>query len=171
MADQQPNNLEVTGFLPPHVIRPAVLGDIKPPGILLPSDKYGATFLVFGEENDPTAVFLDGQYQFQSFKRGTNDHWAGIAIEDVQIELNFASIVDRMQDAKRPGMMIRKETQLAMRVIGERAFRDSIELPVVVDLPEATHSQEGAFRDWRVVITSGDRRMPIWRCCLENSES
>jgi hypothetical protein len=153
-------------FLPPSLLRPALLGDVQTPGILLPTDKYGAPFLVIGDKGDPMAIFLGDDHKFQSFRRGKNEHWGGLAIEGIEIELQMGSAVDLVGPLKRPGMIIRKDDQLTFAAIAEGPFGRTTEIPFQSGLPKATHGREVGFLEWRAVIAVGKDRYTVWSSSL-----
>ena len=72
-------------------VRPALLRDVRPPGVLLKTDDYGAPFLVVGDATDPDVIMLGGEYKFQSFKRSGGANYYGLAIEDVIFEIDIES--------------------------------------------------------------------------------
>ena len=143
---------------------------MQAPGILLKTDKYGAPFLVVGNEDDPTAIFLGDDHQFQSFKRGSNEHWSGLAIEHVEIEVDIRSAVDLAEFSKCAGMMIRRNDQLTMAVIDEGPFKRTTEIAIQAGLPMATSGEAIGFLEWRAVIALGEERVPVWQMSLKVSD-
>lgn len=145
-------------------MRPAKLKDVGTPGILLQVGKYGAPFLVAGNKSDPVAVFLDGKYKFRSFKQLASENWDGLAIENVEFELDLESAIDLSGYNRIPGTIIRHGEQLSIAAIGDDAFGRMIEIPLVEGLPSGAPEQRVAFFSWRAFVTVGEEWRTVWDC-------
>lgn len=148
--------------LPPYLVRPALLSEVQPPGILLQIEKHGAPFLVVGEGDEIDVVCLGGQYQFRTFKRSTAESWSGLAIEGVEFEVNTDTAVDVMGFRRIPGIFIRKGKLLTIVAISDNNFRQVVEIPIEKDLPEGSAGREVAFTECRAFVTVGKERRPVW---------
>lgn len=153
--------------LPANLIRPANLRDVESPGVLLKTGRYGASFLVVGPPGGETAIFLDGDYRFQSFPLSKTENWSGLAVEGVQFELSIEDAYDLVEFRLAPGVMIRRETSLCIAVAPEGRFvRGLIEAPIQVDLPKGSDHSSLAFPSWRAFVKVEDERRVVWDCSI-----
>ena len=153
-------------LLPPELLRPANLSEVRAPGLLLRVGKYGQPFLIVGTETDPDVIALEGEHRFHSFKRSAAENWSGLAIEDVQFEIDFAFAIDVSGCGRAPGTIVRKGRVLSIAAISSGSFRQTIEIPIKGDLPESSPNEQVAFYAWRAFVMVGDERRTVWECAL-----
>lgn len=150
--------------LPAAFVRPAKLKEVRAPGILLRVGKYGAPFLVIGDEDDLHAVFLEGQYKFRSFKLAKAENWSGLAIEDVEFELDLDSALDVSGYGRAPGSILRSGSSLSFAAIADDAFGRTTEIPILTSLSEASPEERTVFCKWRALVIVGQERRVVWEC-------
>jgi hypothetical protein len=158
-------------YLSPDQMRPALLSEVRSPGILLQTSKYSAPFLVIGDEDDADVICLDGDHKFQSFKRSGAQGWAGLAIEGIEFEIDPETAIDLVGFRKIPGLIIRKGSLLSITAMSDNAFRQTIAIPVLSSLPEGSLNQEVAFTRWRVLVTVGKERRIVREFSMPLDES
>jgi hypothetical protein len=109
-------------------------------------------------------VFLEGQYKFRSFKLAKAENWSGLAIEDVEFELDLESAFDVSGYGRAPGWILRSGSLLSIAAIADEAFGRTTEIPILTNLSEASSDERTAFCKWRVFVTVGDERRVVWEC-------
>lgn len=143
-------------MLSPEEFTVGTFNTAKPGSLVLPRTKYEALSLICEGDGEPTAVFLDGNYSFQSFPSGGADNWKGVVIPDVRIEIDETSLYDPDQNGHALGVVVRQETTLVLRTKGEHSFGRSIPVVIQSGLPESKGS--AAFTKWQIVVGHGDEK-------------
>lgn len=139
------------------------IGHATPLTLVLPRNMYEETILIGKCTNGPAAFFLSGSDQFKWFESAGNEHWHGLLIPDVHIEVDEASIFDPRQLRAKSGTVVRKGTQLIAQAKANSIHSFSGLEPVVLedDLPPALEEAAGFLR-WQIVLGSG-REMRVLR--------
>jgi hypothetical protein len=150
-------------LLAASLMRPAKLSEVRSPGILLQVGQYGASFLVVGPAGEETAIFLDERHRFQSFRPSGAENWQGLAIEDVEFELDTAHAIDLGEARRSVGMMIRRDETLSIAVVPEGPFsRGAIEVRIQSGLPMASEGTFIGFLKWRAFVRADDEQRTVW---------
>jgi hypothetical protein len=152
--------------LPPSFLRPANLSEVRAPAVLLQTAKYGAPFLVVGDGDEAAVIFLGEEHQFQSFAKSAAANWNGLAVENVEFEIDSASAVDLSVLGRTPGMLIRRAGLLTIAAIADGAFRRTIEIPIQSNLPEGSEGLATGFTKWRAFVTVGKDQRLVWEYSL-----
>jgi len=155
-------------YLPPNLMRPARLSEVQSPGILLKVGKYGAPFLVVGSATEEVAIFLGEDHRFQCFPLSKAQNWEGVAVEELEFELDPDAAVDLGEHRRWPGMMIRRDKTLNIAVVPGGPFsRGAVEVVVKTDLPPASEHAAIGFSKWRAFVRVDDDRVTVWECSVE----
>jgi len=148
--------------LPATLLRPAKVSEVRAPGILLQVGKYGAPFLVAGDKGDLQAIFLDGSYKFRSFKLAKAENWSGLAVEDIEFDLDLESGLNVSGYGRSPGSMLRSGSLLSIAAIADDAFGRTIDIPILTNLPGGSDNERTAFYSWRAFVMVGDHQRIVW---------
>ncbi len=81
-------------FLPALWIKPTTLASVTGPALFKPGRAGEPTLFVCGGD-DPQAIILDGNYAGKAFKVGVAADRIGVAFTDVEMDVDFSSLVDR----------------------------------------------------------------------------
>lgn len=136
------------------------IGDATPLTLILPRSQYETLVLIGrSEQNGNPAAFFFGERQlFQWFECAGNDHWKGVQIPNVQIEVDETSVFHPEEQWPKAGCVVRHSTVL-VAMAKPSSFNSSRATEAVVlvqDLPPA--SQKAAFSQWQIVLGSGPEK-------------
>ena len=148
-------------MLSPSEFTVGKVGVAKPLSLILPTNKYEETILVGQSKEAVLAVFLSGQHKSQFFESEGNEHWGGIIIPNVQIEIDERSIVDAYNADASPLSVIRVDTRLVLTAMRERSFGRLAQVSLYEGLVSAGKSQ-AVFTNWRVVLGEGQYKRTMW---------
>lgn len=135
------------------------IGDATPLTLMLPRSNYESLALIGRAEQsgNPAVFFLGENDGFKWFECGGNDHWKGIQIPNVSIEIDEATVFGPQLNWPKPGCVVRKATHLV--VIAEPSQYGKREAVVLHD-NLAPSSQSAAFSRWQIVLGTGmDKRV------------
>jgi hypothetical protein len=145
-------------LLSPHEFIVGSLARAQPLSLVLPRNKYEATFLVCQAEASAVAVCLAGQHAFQHFPCSNNSHWKGLIVPDVRVEVDITSLIETGQGTPL-GAALRSASRLMIAARSDQSYGPS-GVTLHDDLPPAY--EEAAFSRWQVIIGRGlDKRM-LW---------
>jgi len=134
-----------------------IVGNFKqaePGSLVFPRTAYEELALICEGDGDPIAVFLSGDYAFQSFRTNEADNWKGIIVPNVRIEVDELSAFDLNYNDPSLGAMIREKSSLFLRTKYSEHRWGSVPVVVQSGLPECQESAE--FTKWQIVIGNGD---------------
>lgn len=130
------------------------IGEAAPLTLILPRREYEPIALIgcaAGDES-PAVFFLDDRNMFKWFKCAENQHWSGIQIPGVQIEVDETSVFDPDHNWPKPGCVVRQSTQL-VAVAESSSFYSSRGTEAVVLVEDlAPSSQRAAFSRWQISL-------------------
>lgn len=133
------------------------IGDATPLTLILPRNEYEPVALIgsMPESGELAVYFLEEQNRFKWFECAGNQHWSGIQVPNVQIEVDVASVFDPEHQWPKPGCVVRQATELV--VIGEssapHSSRGKRSVVLVGDLQRS--SQRAAFSRWQISLGQG----------------
>lgn len=139
------------------------IGDATPLTLILPRKDYEPIALVgrATKNGNPAVFFLDDRDRFKWFECTENQHWSGIQIPGVQIEVDETSVFDPEHKWPKPGCVVRQSTQLVAIAESSTFYlsRGTDAVVLVEDL--APSSQKAAFSRWQISLGEGNQKR-IW---------
>lgn len=146
------------------------IGSAAPLTLVLPRNMYEETILIGQCTNGPAALFLSGSDQFRWFESAGNEHWHGLLIPNVNIEIDEASIFDPSQLRAKSGTVVRTGTQLVAQAKANSIHSFSGLEPVVLedDLPPALEEAAGFLR-WQITLGLGRKRRVLHEISIEQA--
>jgi len=135
----------------------------KPLSLVLPRSRYEQPMIVVGTPENPTAVFLGMEHQFDAMPCNNNTSWHGLVIPNVKIEVDLASMFDPDQEARTPGCLVRDVSGLAIcAVSSDRYSLSGLELvPIPAQVPDSDSRMTVGFRRWAIVLGEGESRRTL----------
>jgi hypothetical protein len=104
------------------------------------------------------------------FESAGNEHWHGLLIPDVHIEIDETSIFDPRQLQAKPGAVVRKGTQLVAQAKANSIHSFSGLEPVVLEDGLSPISEEAAgFFRWQIFLGSGRDKHVLHEISIERS--
>lgn len=145
------------------------IAQASPLSLVLPRNSYEETILIAQGPSGPAAFFLSERAQFNWFESTGNEHWHGLIIPDIRIEIDERSIFDPHRVQPKLGTVVRRENQLIVQAKA-KAF-SSFPEPIVLenDLPPASTAGAGFFR-WQVVLGAAQDKRVLYEVSV-SSES
>ena len=135
------------------------IGQATPLSLVLPRHEHEETILIAQCQSGPAAFFLSERERFKWFESSGNNHWHGLIIPNVRIEVDETSVFDPSRTEARPGTVIRHGTQLVAKAKGLRAF-SGVDSIILKDGLAETSSESAGFSRWQVVLGVGpEKRM------------
>lgn len=129
----------------------------KPLSLILPTNKYEETILVGWHKEAVTAVFLSGQHKSQFFECEGNEHWGGLIIPNVQIEVDERSCFGTCAADVTPLTVTRTDTRLVLNARNDRNFGRLLQVDLFNDLMP-TGEPQAVFTNWQVVLGGGQNK-------------
>jgi hypothetical protein len=130
------------------------IGQATSLSLVLPRHEHEETILIARCSSGPAAFFLSERERFKWFESSGNNHWHGLLIPNIRIEVDETSVFDPSRIEAKPGTVIRHGTQLVVKAKGARAFSILESLVLEDGLPETSQEHAGFLR-WQVVIGVG----------------
>jgi len=127
------------------------IGQATPLSLVLPRHEHEETILIGKCLGGTAAFFLGDRERFKWFESSGNNHWHGLIIPNVRIEVDEASIFDPGRTEAKPGTVIRHGTQLIAKAKSLTASRDLDPIILEDGLTETSQEHAGFFR-WQVVV-------------------
>ena len=148
-------------MLAPDELSAGPFASATPLSLILPRTQYETPALIGTINGSPAAVFLSGQFAFHCFMSADNHSWQGLIVPRVRIEVDESSVFDPDYGSAGLGVMVRRDTVLAIRARMEHGFGQSTS----VTLHEGLSSSElkAGFTQWQVVIGSDVEKRVLWR--------
>lgn len=141
-------------MLSPEEFTVGTFKQAEPGSLVFPRTAYEELALICEGDGDPIAVFLSGDYAFQSFRSNEADNWKGIIVPNVRIEVDELSVFDLNYNDSSLGVMIREKSSLLLRSKSLEFRCGSVPVVVKSGLPDCQESAE--FTRWQIVIGYGD---------------
>lgn len=143
------------------------IGQATPLSLVLPRHEHEETILIALCQSGPAAFFLSERERFKWFESLGNNHWHGLIIPNVRIEVDETSVFDPSRIEARAGTVIRRGTQLVAQAKGLRAF-SGVDPIILEDGLAETSSGSAGFSRWQVVHGTG-RKERILHSTLADS--
>jgi len=137
------------------------IGKAIPLTLVLPRHEGEEAILIARCSCGPAALFLSENHRFQWFASAHNEHWHGLLVAGVRIEVDETSIFDPARLHAKLGTVVRQGTQLvAQAKPASNRSVNGFEPVVLEDGLAATTDEAAGFHRWRIVIGSGrDKRV------------
>lgn len=130
------------------------IGAATPLTLVVPRNTHEEVILIGRCSSGPAAIFLGQSHQFQWFESTGNEHWCGLLIPSVRIEVDVTSVFDPSHLHPRLGTVVRKGTQLVAQA--RASSIQSLSESIVLEDNLSPASADGAgFLRWQVVLGSG----------------
>lgn len=130
--------------------------DVAPVGsLILPRSKYDEVAIVGHFEEAKMAVFLSGQFRFQSTT--TTDaaaNWSGLIIPNVRMEVDESTAFNPNEFGSILGSVVRIENKLIINSSTNNNSSRAFPITLVSKVSETTECDVG-FTSWQVVLGSG----------------
>ncbi len=151
-------------MLSPNEFMIGNVGNAKPLSLVLPTNKHEVAMLV-GQRNEVSvAVVLSGEHTSLSFESEGNEHWSGLIIPNVRIEIDETSFVDTYSSDKPPLSVVRTATKLVIATKSKNSFERPSKMVTLHDnLMSAGKEFQAAFTKWQVVLGDGETKRVLWR--------
>lgn len=149
-------------WLPPEVLQPVRIRDLKESALCLSYDKRGTHLFVERTGDTTTAVALNGEYEFHAFNIDQTANWKGMVVAGSRIEVDPTSAFD-IDTAWAPlGAVLIGNTgvRLQAQMSGRHGFTDKIEIALTATTTVASSLNIG-FRRWSFVVGSGSQTKPV----------
>lgn len=143
------------------------IGQATPLALVLPRHDHEETILIARCESGPAAFFLSERERFKWFESSGNEHWHGLIIPNVRIEVDESSIFDPSRMDERPGTVIRSRDRLVVKAKGLRAF-SMLESLILEDSLTPTSQEHAGFLRWQVVIGTGVEKRVLSSVSADN---
>jgi hypothetical protein len=146
-------------MLTPSEFFVGTIGEATPLTLILPRHEHEPVALVGRamQSGAPAVFFLDDRNKFKWFECADNEHWSGIQVPNVQIEVDETSVFDPEHTWPKPGCVVRHRTQLI--AIPDLSFHSSRGMESVVLVEDLTPSSKKAgFTRWQVLIGQGSSK-------------
>ena len=128
------------------------IGQATPLSLILPRHEHEETILIAQCQSGPAAFFLSERERFKWFESSGNNHWHGLIIPNVRIEVDESSIFDPSRTEAKPGTAIRTGTQLiAQARAGSFRPFNGLDPIILEDGLAPTSEQSAGFFRWRVI--------------------
>lgn len=128
-------------------------------GTSLPRHEHEETILIALCQSGPAAFFLSERERFKWFESLGNNHWHGLIIPNVRIEVDETSVFEPSRIEARAGTVIRWGAQLVAQAKSLRAF-SGVDPIILEDGLAETSSGSAGFSRWQVVLGVGpEKRM------------
>ncbi len=134
------------------------LNDAEPLALVLPRTKHEEPILVGGTGQKRVAVFIGEKHSFHSFGYdvGGNDHWSGLIIKGVAIEVDESTVFDPNLGGSPLGALVRQDTRLFVRAITDGHFDRGHTVTSLIEGLETVQARHpAAFLRWQIVIGKG----------------
>jgi len=129
--------------------------------MLLPRVSHEQCALVAGTQADPVAVSLDSGSAYRHFKCLNNTSWEGLIVSGVRVEVDGGSVFSPAFEHAKPGAVIRRASELVLRV-APASFEDrNFFVALESDLPALLNGAEVGFRRWQLVLGKGTEKRVI----------
>lgn len=135
------------------------IGQAVPLSLMLPRHSREETILMARSPNGPAAYFLSERERFKWFESDGNEHWHGLIVPNVRIEIDESSVFDPNRDGYKLGTVIRSGTQLLAQA-RRNSFPSFNGLgPIILEddlLP--TSNEVAGFYRWQVVLWRSEEK-------------
>jgi hypothetical protein len=132
------------------------LGDAQPLALMLPRTQHEEAILVGHAGQRRVAMFLGSSHRFQCFEYDTNEHWAGLIIKGVAIEVDETAVFDPNYGGSPLGSLVRQDTRLCICASEERSIgRGHATISLMDNLERAPERHRAGFLRWQIVIGRG----------------
>ncbi|WP_447896447.1 hypothetical protein [Stenotrophomonas acidaminiphila] len=138
------------------------IGHATPLSLVLPRHEHEETILIAQCQSGPAAFFLSEGQRFKWFESSSNNHWHGLIIPNVRIEVDETSVFDPSRTEARPGTVIRHGTQLVVKAKSLKAFGGLDPIILEDGLASTTEENAGFFR-WRVTLADKYERRVLFQ--------
>ena len=139
------------------------IGQAGPLSLLLPRDKHDEVILIGRTDDGPVAFFLSGSNQFSAFGSSDNDHWNGLLIPEVHIEVDETDTFNSQHELPPFGSVVRAGTELvAYAKSSSYTSRKKVLVVLEDNLPAASQESVG-FLTWQIVIGEGGLKRVLHR--------
>jgi hypothetical protein len=149
-------------MLSPEEFTAGTFSSATPGSFILPRTKYEEMALIGKFEDAPAAILLSGQRRFQYLLSSGNNHWKGLIIPNVGIEVDEAAIFDADAEHGPFGALIRTDTRLVIRAKCEQSSALSTLLTISTGLPRNDECSAG-FVKWHIILGSGEQKRVLAR--------
>lgn len=149
-------------MLSPDEFTVGTFADAAPLSLILPRTSYEDAALIGSWEGAAAAVFLSGQFAFHVFENTPRDHWCGLVVPDVRVEVDEATLFDPERNDVPLGTIIRTDTRLVVQAKRQNTFSRGTPVTLHDGLPSANELKAG-FSGWQVVIGTGLAKRILWQ--------
>lgn len=145
-------------MLTPSEFSVGTIGDAIPLTLILPRHEHESVALIGRaiQNRNPAIFFLDDRNKFRWFECADNEHWSGIQIPNVQIEVDETSVFDPEHKWPKPGCVVRHTTQLV--AIPDLSFHSRVVEAVVLVEDLTPSSKKAAFTRWQISLGQGSSK-------------
>lgn len=161
----------MTNMFPVEAITPCKFQDVRCLGLMWSAGTYSHELLITKSDDAPSprGIILGKDHQFAVVE---GDAWDGILLQPIQLEVDPASAFDAGHLYSPYGALIRSGQRLviAARALDGHRMGYAEEVPLLIDLPEASDGLQTGFYSWRIVFVDGDQRRVIREFLVEPAE-
>lgn len=133
------------------------IGHATPLSLVLPRHEHEETILIAQCQGGPAAFFLSEGQRFKWFESSGNNHWHGLIVPNVRIEVDETTVFDPSRIEARAGTAIRRGPQLVAQAKGPRAF-SGLDPIILEDALEETSGESAGFSRWQIVIGTAEQK-------------
>ena len=151
-------------MIPIGLIKAAKLSEVTGPAIVLPSGKYGETFLVTGGK-EPLACCLSGAHKNHAFLASASENWHGAAIQGVSLEVCPDSIYSVSEnDLALGSVVLGSEGAFFVAKVKTQGWTDTLPISILrgSDIRDNGSIEKVGFVRWRAVLDVGNRREVVF---------
>lgn len=144
------------------------IGQANPLSLILPRHAHEETILIAQSPKGPAAFFLSERERFKWFESEGNEHWHGLIIPNVRIEIDESSVFDPSRIESKLGTVIRSGTQLVAQAKANSFHSFNGLEPIILEddlLP--TSKEVAGFYRWQVVLWSNEKKRVLHTVSVE----
>jgi hypothetical protein len=146
------------------------IGQATPLTLVLPRYAHEETILIGHCSSGPAAFFLRERHQFQWFESAGNEHWHGLLIPDIRIEVDETSVFNPNHLQPKLGTVVREGTQLVAKAkASSNRFFNGLESVVLEDGLPPTSDEAAGFLRWQIVLGSGREKRVLHEVSVEQT--
>lgn len=94
----------------------STIADTKPLSLVRGLDGPDRDLLIAGTAEAPIAIILEGEFAHQHFKASGSEHWDGLIIPNLRVEVDDTSAFDARAIRNPVGSVVRTASELALLV-------------------------------------------------------
>ena len=143
-------------MIPIKSCKTAELNEVCGLALLLPTDEFGAKFLVTSHD-ESMAVFLGGDYVHHAFPTAQTANWKGLVIENVEIEVDLASIYSLEKEEPYLGSIILDGSSVKIVArVKNGGWTETRAVALNNGECTETSSTRVGFTRWQAIMRDGD---------------